>query len=274
MATVKSRLRKLARLFLFMPIVKNLLMKLPGIRRIYSPLYGTHPFDKEFRIETSGFVDNEEIHPNKQLILLINPYLGSQPSIVRRALSALETYRDYTFVDYGCGKGRAVVVAGEFPFQSVMGIELSPTMVATARSNAAKVASRFPDRPCVKIVNANVCDFPLPQGRLTCFNANAFGREILAQVIMKFETALAADTPHMFFIYYNPVHFDLLDASPAFKRFYAQQIPYDRSEVGFGPDRDDAVVIWQSARGAIPQHQGADRKIIITKPGNRAELAN
>ena len=78
----------------------------------------------------------------------------------------------------------------------------------------------------------------------------------------------------MFFIYYNPVHFELFDASPAFRRFWAQQIPYDESEIGFGPDGDDAIVIWQSLRGAIPtQHQGADRKIILTAPG-RAQLAD
>jgi SAM-dependent methyltransferase len=187
----------------------------------------------------------------------------------------LGTYEDYTFIDYGCGKGRAVVVATEFPFQSVAGIELSATLAATARLNAAKIASQFPDRPSVKIVGANVCDFPLPGGKLACFNYHAFGPELLAQIIRKFEAALAGDTSHMFFIYYNPVHFELFDASPAFRRFYAQQIAYDESEIGFGPDEDDAVVIWQSVRGAIPkQHEGADRRIIITAPGSRAKLAD
>lgn len=258
-----------------MPAVKKFMMKMPVIRRIYSPLWGTHPFDKEFGIETSGILSTEDIHPDKQLTALISPYIGSQPSIVRRGLSALGTYGDYTFIDYGCGKGRPIVVAGEFPFQSVTGIELSPNLAATARLNIAKVARRFPERQGVTIVCADVCDFPLPPDKLACFNYHAFGPEIVARIIKKFETALAGDTPHMFLIYYNPVHFELFDASPAFRRFYAQQIPYDKSEIGFGPDEDDAVVIWQSARGAIPtQHQGADRKIIITEPGCRAQLAD
>jgi hypothetical protein len=50
------------------------------------------------------------------------------------------------------------------------------------------------------------------------------------------------------------------------------QLPYDKSEIGFGPDGDDAIVIWQSVRGAIPTpHEGVDRKIIIRAPG-RAQL--
>jgi hypothetical protein len=109
---------------------------------------------------------------------------------------------------------------------------------------------------------------------IACFNYHAFGPEIVAGIIRKFETALANHIPHMFFIYYNPVHFELFDASPAFRRFWAQQIPYDKSEIGFGPDGDDAIVIWQSVRGAIPaQHPGADRKIILTAP-ERAQLAD
>ena len=275
MATIKSHLRRLARSFLFMPGVKTLMKRIPVVRRIYAPLWGTHPFDKELGIETSGIVSAVDIHRDKRLTSLISPYIGSQPSIVRTALAALGTYGDYTFVDYGCGKGRAVIVADEFPFHNVIGIELSAALAARARLNAEKVARRFPDRPPMKIVDANVCDFPLPSGKLACFNYNAFGSEIVAQIITKFEAALAGDTPHMFFIYYNPVHFELFDASPAFRRFYAQQISYDESEIGFGPDRDDAVVIWQSVRGAIPRSLQLDgRKIIVTQPGFRAQLAD
>jgi hypothetical protein len=52
-----------------------------------------------------------------------------------------------------------------------------------------------------------------------------------------------------------------------------EQIPYDHSEIGFGPDRDDVVAIWQSVHGSAPTpHQGTDRKIIVTGP-SRAGLA-
>jgi SAM-dependent methyltransferase len=250
-------------------------MKIPAFGKIYSPLWGVHPIDKELGIETSGIVSAEDIHRDKKLNQLIIPYIGSQPSIVRTSLSALTTYAEYTFVDYGCGKGRALVVASEFPFQRVVGLELSPILAATARSNASRVARRFSQRSPVEVVTGNACEYPLPSGKLTCFNYHAFGRELVSQMIRNFEAGLAAHTPHMFFVYYNPVHFELFDASPAFKRFYAQQLPYHDSEIGFGPDREDSVVIWQSVRGAVPtQHDGADHKVRITAEGRRAQLAD
>lgn len=269
----KSHLRRWARLFLFLPRVKSCLCKIPALHAIYAPQWGVHPIDRELGIETSGLVGTEEIHRDKKLKHLINPYIGSQPSIVRRGLSALENHADYTFVDCGCGKGRAVVVASEFPFRSIMGIELSPSLAATARSNTSKIARRFPERRPIEVATANVIDFPLPKGRLACFNYHAFGRELLSEMVRKFEAALASDIPHMFFVYYNPVHFEVLDGSHAFKRFYAQQLPYEQGEIGFGPDGDDAVVIWQSRRGAIlSRHPGADRKITIDDSSGRATL--
>ncbi len=63
----------------------------------------------------------------------INLYIGSQPSIMRRALSALGPVERYDFLDLGCGKGRALIVAAEFPFRAITGVELSPALAAIAR---------------------------------------------------------------------------------------------------------------------------------------------
>jgi SAM-dependent methyltransferase len=264
MATVRSRLRKIIRAIFYIPPVKKLLETVPVIRNGYAPAQRTHPIDRMYGIDTSGVVPVEKIHPDQSLHSLIGAYVGSQPSIVRRALSALGDIRDYAFVDLGCGKGRATTVSSEFPFRAVIGVELSAALAATARANAARIARRFPDRPKVTIAEANVVDFPLPASKVVFFNYHAFGAELVAKIVSRCEAALASgELPHMFFVYYNPVHSGAFDASPAFKRFYVEQIPYDKSEIGFGPDRSDVIAIWQSVRGSVPTpHKGTDRKII------------
>jgi SAM-dependent methyltransferase len=274
MVSVKSRLRKTVRDTLYIPTVKKSIEIIPVIRKIYPPAQRTHPIDRVYGTDTSGFLSVEDIHPDPSLRSLIIPYTGSQPTIVRRGLSVLGDIKDYALVDLGCGKGRVTTVGSEFPFRELIGVELSDALVATARANAAIVAGRFPDRPKVTIVEGNVVDFELPPGKVVFFNYHAFGPELIAQILGRFEAALALrELPHMFFVYYNPVHAEAFDASPAFTRFYVDQIPYDKSEIGFGPDRDDVVAIWQSVQGAVPTpHKGTDRKIILTKP-SRAGLA-
>jgi SAM-dependent methyltransferase len=264
MASVRSRLKRTVRAIFYIPAVKKFLETIPIIRNGYAPAQRTHPIDKIYGIDTSGVVQVENIHPDQNLQSQIIAYVGSQPSIVRRGLSALGDSRDYVFVDLGCGKGRATTVASEFPFRAVMGVELSAALAAMARANADTIARQFPERPKVTIAEANVVDFPLPAPRLVLFNYHAFGAELIAKIIAKCEAALASgELQHMFFVYYNPVHAEAFDASPALARFYVEQIPYDQSEIGFGPDQNDIVAIWQSVRGSVPTpHKGADRKII------------
>ena len=272
--SAKSRLRRAVRDFLYAPVVKKPLLKIPVIRGIYPRWERTHPIDAYYGIDTSGVVRIEELCSDKNLLPLINPYAGSQPSIARAGLAALGNVEGYAFIDLGCGKGRVTAIASEFPFREAMGVELSARLADIARANAATIARRFPDRPRIKITEANVADFPLPPGKLVFFNYHAFGSALVAQMVKKIEAALGAGAPHVFFVYYNPVHAEYLDASPAFTRYYAERIPYDKSELGFGPDKEDTVVIWQSVRGSLPvPHKQVDRKIVIAHPLSRAELA-
>lgn len=275
MPVQRSRLRSSIRSFLYAPSVKNLLLKIPVVRSVYPAVERPHPIDRSYGINTSGFVGVDEISSDASIRPMIVFYAGSQPSIVRTAIAALGNVEEYTFVDLGCGKGRVTTVASEFPFREVVGVELSTELADIAKENSARVAKRYPTRTQVSIIAGNVVDVPLPPGKLAYFNYHSFGPEIVAQMVSKFESGLEAGTPHLFFIYYNPVHGDLLDSSPAFERFYAAKLRYDSSERGFGPDADDTVVIWQSSRGAVARScESADRTIIITKPSIRAELAD
>jgi SAM-dependent methyltransferase len=240
---------------LYAPAVKRRLDHAPFTRKLYKVWDRGHPFDYQFGVDTLGMVAADRITEDKRLAAQILWYLGSQPSIVRRALATLGAVEDYTLLDFGCGKGRAAIVASEFPFRQVIGVELSPALAARAQANVAIIANRFPERPGITILNANVLEFRLPAGKLAIFAYHPFGPELLAMVVKRLEAALAAGTPHIFFVYDNPKHADVLDASPAFQRYYAEVIPYDKSELGFVVGKDDPVVIWQSVRGAIPTPQ-------------------
>ena len=59
--------------------------------------------------------------------------MGSQPTIIRRALDTLGDIAGYTFIDIGCGKGRPLVVASEYPFARILGCDISAELVKTAK---------------------------------------------------------------------------------------------------------------------------------------------
>lgn len=83
------------------------------------------------------------------------PYVASRAQSLRHMLAQLPLPCSGTFVDLGCGKGRAMILAAERGFARVRGLELSPGLAATARVNLQRVGPRFPQ-----------CAFEVEQGDL------------------------------------------------------------------------------------------------------------
>ena len=103
----------------------------------------------------------------------------------------------------------------------------------------------------MRLAVGDASTFPLPAGDLVLFLYNPFGAELIAKVVAGVEAALAADHRSVYIVYYNPVFGHCFDASPLLlRRRFARVLPYAAEELGYGPDKDDALVIWQG--GAAP----------------------
>ena len=262
--------------------IRRTIQKWPLFQRLYGSGWDLlHPFDRLLGTDTSGYVAPEKLlsthhkpqhynsrHYNSQEI---HGYAGSQPSIIRSALAALPPLESYSFVDLGCGKGRPLLVASEFPFRELIGVELSPGLAETAKKNTAILAKQFPERTSIHIEVCEASAYPFPAGNLVVFLYHPFGEELTAKIVARIESALAAEKRSVFVVYYNPVCGGCFDASPVLTRYFAASLPYATEERGYGPDAHDNVVIWQ-AGGAAPARAGADAQIEITNPGMRAEL--
>ena len=235
-----------------------------------------HPFDTHHGVDTSGALHGTVLGLGRGSDPLANNgYLGSQPSIIRAALSAIPDQGDAAFVDIGCGKGRALIVAGEFPFRSVVGIEISPELARIAEQNAKTVAREHPQRTEIAVITGDALDIAhLPDGNLVIYLYNTFGRNLIERLLRNVEQLIGRDGRTIFVVYYNPVWGQVFDGSSLLRRVFAENLPYDVSEIGYGPDSMDAVVIWQDARSApadVPVD--AERRIVVSTSGWHAELA-
>jgi SAM-dependent methyltransferase len=243
----------------------------------YMHLVPIHPFDNQYGIRTSGFLPGFVLrlaYPEKKTTAYVG-YIGVQPSIIRRTLSFLPHHNNATFLDLGCGKGRALVVASEFPFRSVIGVEICPELVKVAKENAQVIARNLPEQTPITVIDGNALDYALPEGNLIVFLYNPFGEYLITRLLTRIETALPKKGSSIWVVYINPVWGHIFDTSPTLSRIYAESIPYDPGEIGFGPDSSDVVIIWQDAKSAsVNTPKGVDRGIVVTDFGRRAELAD
>jgi len=267
---MKGALRLLVFRLLWTPQVKMVLGRVPLVRGIYDGWRRQHPFDRRYGVDTSGAIQADDLGFDPRLVAHSSPYGGSQPSIVRRCLATLPDPAEYTFIDLGCGKGRPLLVASEFPFQRVVGVEIAPRLAEIARQNAATVSRRGGQQTPIEVQVGDATITAAPTVRMVYFLYNPFDAVLIGAVAGNIAAQLGERLDHAFIVYYNPVHGQVFDCSPHFARWSARSLPYAADEVGFGPDLDDSVVVWQTVPSRYPPQPGAERLVIVDRDQTRA----
>lgn len=256
------------------PAVRRALEGKPGAHLLYAHGWSRrHPFDRRYGTDTSGTVPIEQLTSTPLLQQHGVFYAGSQPSVVRAGLNALPPVNGFTFVDIGCGKGRVVLVASEYPFARIVGVDMSNDLLEVARRNAETVRRREPARPAIEFIQADATTFGFPPGDLVVYLYHPFDAPLMARVVAQLERALAEQPRRLFVVYCNPVAGHCYDDSAPFTRYYAETVPYSDEDLGFGPDVADPVVIWQAGTLPAPATTSASRvEIVVTPPRRRAVL--
>jgi len=255
-----------------LPLARSLLKNIPGTGLLYGSGWDAiHPFDRIHGTQTSGFVSADQLPAGEAARAHAVFYAGSQPSVLRESLRALPPVETCTFVDLGCGKGRPLLVASEFPFRDILGVELSADLAAVAERNAAIIAERFPDRVRIRIAVGDASSFPIPAGDVVLFLYNPFEAELVAQVAQRVEAALRTEPRSIYIVYYNPTAAYCFDTSRLLTRRFARQIPCAAEELGYGPDASDPVIIWQGG-AAPPPLVAANARLVTVSSGSRVIL--
>ncbi len=86
------------------------------------------------------------------------------------------------FIDIGSGKGRAVIVAGTYPFRKVIGVELSAELCNVARKNIQKTKKNLKCSE-IEILQTDATQFDIPADATLIFIYNPFTGEVLSKTV-------------------------------------------------------------------------------------------
>ena len=166
-------------------------------------------FDQAHGVDTEGDIggwtylsDLEIASPN--WIHGVN-YTAIEPERFNQVLASIKTAFDgYTFVDFGSGKGRALLLASEFPFKRIIGVEFAPELHAIATENIRRYQS--PTQKCsdIESVNIDFTNFELPAGPLVLFFYHPCRLPVFAKVVAHIGRSLAAHPRPMRVAYVAP----------------------------------------------------------------------
>jgi SAM-dependent methyltransferase len=110
------------------------------------------------------------------------------------------------FLDYGSGKGRALVMAAHYPFRRIIGVEISAELNAAARANLDRCAPRLMCKD-IDLWTGSAAEYPVPPEANVIFFYNPFHGSVLRQVLANLRASLDAHPRRLTVVYNNPVHF-------------------------------------------------------------------
>jgi SAM-dependent methyltransferase len=193
-------------------------------------------FDEQFGVDTIGFVDQTDLIVHNPNQIYAASYEASDPQYFRDAISILMIdYQRFNFIDFGSGKGRAILLATEFPFKKITGVEFSEKLHKIALDNISRFKSTISKCTDVESICMDVVDYPLPNECLVCYFFNPFDATVLAQVISNIQKSLLKNPREIFIVYCRPKEAHIIEQTECFKKI---------NEIG-------PVSIWQTTNKKI-----------------------
>lgn len=134
-----------------------------------------------------------------------------------------EDLSDFTFVDYGAGKGRAMLLAAEHPFAAVAGVEFAVELHDNAEMNIAQYPRSNMRCRNVECVLEDAVQVGPPDGASVHYFFNPFARAVFAEVLNNIVMAYRMTPRRLYLILIDPVAIDLVEASGVFARVEPSQ---------------------------------------------------
>lgn len=165
--------------------------------------YGDMEYDWEHRVNTtSGTVGWRE----RLLGIFYSAYQPTEPGPFAEMMASLPIdLREFTFVDLGSGKGRTLLMASEYPFRRIVGVELLPALHQIAQENLASYKSESQKCFALEAICGDATDFPFPSEPLVLYLFNPLPESSLRRVMTNLERSLRTCPRAVFVLYHNPL---------------------------------------------------------------------
>jgi SAM-dependent methyltransferase len=167
-------------------------------------LFFDHRFDRTFGVRTCGNVETEDLDIESAQKSAAQHYEPTPVSALRAILKALSVdHSQYAFIDLGSGKGRALLLASEYPYKQIIGVEFSQNLHEIATNNLK--TWKNPQQQCfdVKSICADACDFQLPDVPLVLFFFTPFKSSVTNQVIDNIKKSVSNNPRSIWILYYG-----------------------------------------------------------------------
>jgi hypothetical protein len=183
--------------------------------------YGDAEYDWDYRVDTTGATVGWR---DRLLGHFHSPYQPTEPALFREMLASLIQASpkidllEFTFIDIGSGKGRALLLAADYPFRRILGIELLPPLHRVALGNIKKYKSDLQKCFAIDCLLGDACEFAFSPEPTVLYLFNPLPESGLVKMVSNLEHSLQEHPRPLFVLYHNPLLEHALTQSGAIKK--------------------------------------------------------
>jgi SAM-dependent methyltransferase len=130
--------------------------------------------------------------------------VSNQPSQAPERTALKTGLEDFTFVDLGSGKGRVLLMAAQYGFKKIIGVEYMPEWHHVAEENIRKFVAEHKIDAAIQTLCMDALDFDFPAGPLVLYLFNPFPEPILAAVLERLRESLLKNPRPLIVAYRYP----------------------------------------------------------------------
>jgi predicted RNA methylase len=149
----------------------------------------------------------------------IHPYEATPAWLVKKILRSLPIDgREFTFIDLGSGMGRVLLLASEFSFPKIVGIEFARELSEIAGANVQRYRSAATAKSTFDLRCMDAAKYEFESDPLVVYLNNPFGKDTFDVVLSRLERSFRACPRSIFVVYLNPRFERRLKRSQVFRR--------------------------------------------------------
>ena len=174
-------------------------------------------FDLRHGVETSIRVHPTDLHIDSPNWISAVPYIPTPNGLLNEVFAGLEIkFQEFTFVDFGSGKGRVLLMASDFPFRKIVGVEFSPELHEMAGCNIKLYKSSTQKCRDITSICVDFTEFELPAGPVLGFLYNPASKSVTSVLASNIMRSLHAHPRELWIVYVTP--HDIFDSERSLRK--------------------------------------------------------
>jgi hypothetical protein len=177
-------------------------------------------FDLNHGVETTLRVHPTDLDIKSSNWIHAGAYFPTPAGLLMEVLPTLNIhYEEFTFIDLGSGKGRIILLASDFPFHEIIGIEFSPELHSAAERNIALYSSSSQRCRSISVLCMDFTEFEFPPTPVVLYLYNPASEIVIRALARNIAHSLQENPRDIWIIYVTPR--DVFDSEPDFAKVKA-----------------------------------------------------